>query len=61
MKQIHVKMRLIAFVSTLRPRFVARTAEHDLRDYVIGVTVPMMGGVKESCASNDSAKRLSRK
>ena len=61
MKQMHVKSRLITFVSTFRHRFVARAAEHDLRDYVIGATIPTKDGVKESYASNNSAKRLSPK
>ena len=58
MKQIHVKRRLITFVSTCIPRFVARSAGHDLREDVIGAVTLKMGGASGNSANNNSAKRL---
>ena len=53
-----MKTRLIILVSTCRPRFVARSAERDFRDPVIGTTMSTKGDVNENSISNNSAKHL---
>ena len=56
MKQIHVKTRLITFVSTCRPRIVAHSATRGFQDTVIGAATLTKGGANGNSTSNNSER-----